>query len=251
MKYREGYAPLLPKTYCIKPDLKAIERRLKTKEIAGVILEPILGEGGYTVLPAKFIRGVRKLCSKYGTLLIVDEIQSGLGRTGKWFAIEHAGVRPDILCMAKGIASGFPLGAIAASASLMKKWSPGSHGGTFGGNPVCCAAACATLDVIRKKKLMQNSLKNGKYLKAALQKLQAKYPLIKDVRGMGLMIGVDFKDPDIVKQVMNTCLKNKLVIIPTGGGSTVIRLIPPLTVKKKEIDQALNIFEKSLQHAGI
>jgi 4-aminobutyrate aminotransferase len=249
MKYREGYQPLLPKVYIAKPDLRSIEKLLKEKKIAAVILELILGEGGYLLLPKPFVRGVRKLCNKYKALLILDEIQSGIGRTGKWFAAEHFGVKPDILCMAKGIASGFPLGAIAAPAKIMKKWSPGAHGGTFGGNPVCCAAAIATLEVIQKGKLLQNAARLGNYLKQALQKLQVKYPMIKDVRGIGLMIGVDFKDSGMVKKIMNDCLKNGLVLIPTGANGTVFRFVPALIVKKKEIDQALNIFEKALKNA--
>lgn len=248
MKYREGYGPLLPKVYIAKPNLKTVEKLLKTKKIAALILEPILGEGGYVALPKEFVKGVRKLCTKYKALLIVDEIQSGIARTGKWFAIEYFGVRPDIICMAKGIASGFPLGAIAASKKIMKKWSPGAHGGTFGGNPVCCAAAIATLDVIQKEKLLQNAIRMGKQLKEALQNLQAKYPSIKDVRGLGLMIGVDFKDSVIVKKIMNFCLEKRLVLISTGANGTVIRFVPALIVKKKEIDQALKIFEKALKN---
>jgi 4-aminobutyrate aminotransferase len=249
MIYLHGYEPLLPQVYIAKPELKAVEKLLKTKKIAGLIFEPILGEGGYVMQDKTFVKGLRRLCSKYGALLIVDEIQSGIARTGKWFAIEYFGVRPDIICMAKGIASGFPLGAIAASASIMKKWSPGAHGGTFGGNPVCCAAAIATLEVIKEQKLMQNAKRMGNYLKKSLLKLQAKYPVIKDIRGLGLMIGVDLQDADKVSKIMNFCLKHGLVLISTGGGGTVIRMVPALIVKKPEIDQALKIFEKSLKNA--
>ncbi|MFH1347720.1 MAG: aminotransferase class III-fold pyridoxal phosphate-dependent enzyme, partial [Candidatus Margulisiibacteriota bacterium] len=217
-------------------------------KIAAIILEPVIGEGGYITQPKKLVRGIRKLCTKYNVLMIVDEIQSGFARTGKWFAIEHFGVKPDIICMAKGIASGFPLGGIAAPAKLMAKWSPGSHGGTYGGNPVCCAAAIATVDVIKKQKLMRNAKVLGDYLKKSLRKLQEKYSIIKDVRGLGLMIGVDFKDSAIVRKIIDHCLKNQLVIIPTGADGTVIRVIPPLIVKKKEIDQALKIFEAALKN---
>jgi 4-aminobutyrate aminotransferase len=248
MKYRHGYEPLLPRVYIAQPNLKSIEKFLKDKNIAAVIFEPILGEGGYIVYPKEFIRGIRKLCNKYKVLMIADEIQSGFGRTGKWFAMEHAGVKPDILCMAKGIASGFPLGGIAAPAKIMAKWSPGAHGGTYGGNPVCCAAAIATVDVIKKEELLTNATRLGSYLKQKVLELKEKYPIIKDVRGMGLMIGVDFKDAAIVSSIMNYCLKNGLVLISTGGGGTVIRLIPPLIVKKKEIDQALKILEKALKN---
>jgi len=248
MKYRAGYAPLVPRVYVAEQSLSDIEKILKSNQTAAVIVEPILGEGGYRAFPPEFIRGLRELCNKYKVLLILDEIQTGLGRTGKWFAVEYFGVRPDIICMAKGIASGFPLGAIAASEKIMKKWSPGAHGGTFGGNPVCCAAAIATLDVIQKGKLIKNAAKLGGYLKSKLLKLQAKYPAIKDVRGLGLMLGVDFGDSGIVKKIMDFCLKNKLVLISTGADGTVIRFIPPLIVKKKEIDQALAIFERALKN---
>ncbi|MFH1684031.1 MAG: aminotransferase class III-fold pyridoxal phosphate-dependent enzyme [Candidatus Margulisiibacteriota bacterium] len=248
MKYREGYEPLLPEVYIAEPNLEDIEKLFKAKKIAAIILEPIIGEGGYIIQPKELVRGIRELCNIHNVLMIVDEIQSGFARTGKWFAIEHFGVKPDIICMAKGIASGFPLGGIAAPAELMAKWSPGSHGGTYGGNPVCCAAAIATVDVIKNEKLLQNVKRMGDYLKKALQELQNKYPAIKDVRGLGLMIGVDFKDATIVRKIIDVCLKNGLVIIPTGADGTVIRVIPPLIVKKKEIDQALKIFENALKN---
>lgn len=251
MKYRDGYEPLVPNVYIAQPDLKAVEKIFKSKKVAALITEPILGEGGYVPLPKAFLKGIRKLCNKYGVLFILDEVQTGFGRSGKWFVAEYFGLKPDIICMAKGIASGFPLGGIAASAKLMKKWSPGSHGGTYGGNPVCCAAAIATIDTIKKNKLMQNALKLGAYSKEKLLKLQKKYPVIKDVRGLGLLIGIDFEDSAIVSKIINYCLKNKLVIIPTGANGTVIRFIPPLIVKKKEIDQALKVFEKALKHVQL
>ena len=246
MKYRDGYEPLLPEVYIAPFDLNVIVGLMKTKQIAGVIIEPVLGEGGYIVVPYPFIQGLRKLCDQYGALLIFDEVQTGFGRTGKWFAAEHFGVIPDIMTMAKGIASGFTLGAVAAKRKVMDKWSPGAHGSTFGGNPVNCAAAIATLAVIKKEKLVQNSAKLGGYLKKKLIDLQKKYAAIKEVRGLGLMIGVDLGDPAIVKSIMVDCLKNGLVLISTGGDGKVIRFIPPLIVKKAQIDQALVIFEKAL-----
>ncbi|MDD5382431.1 MAG: aminotransferase class III-fold pyridoxal phosphate-dependent enzyme [Candidatus Margulisbacteria bacterium] len=249
MKYRDGYEPLLPNVFIAEPDLKEIGKILRTKKIAGIIVEPVLGEGGYIIFPKVFIKGLRRLCNKYKALLIFDEVQTGIGRTGKWFAAEHFGVKPDIICLAKGIASGFPLGGIAASAKTMKKWSPGAHGSTFGGNPVCCAAAIATIDVIKQQKLLQNSAKLGGYLKKQLLKLKAKYSAIKDVRGLGLMIGVDFGDPTFVKQIMDYCLAQGLVLISTGGGGAVIRLVPPLIVSKQEIDKALKIIEQALNNA--
>lgn len=248
MKYREGYEPLLPNVHIAKADLQEIEQIFANNGIAAIILEPILGEGGYVMQSREFLHGLRKLCTQHKVLLILDEVQSGFGRTGNWFAADHFGVSPDILCMAKGIASGFPLGAIAAPAEIMKDWSPGAHGGTFGGNPVCCAAAIATVNVIKEKGLLKNAEKLGAYLKGKLIKLQRKYPVIKDVRGIGLMIGVDFQDSAVVKKVINACLEKQLVLIPTGADGTVIRVIPPLIVKKKEIGQALAILEEVLKN---
>lgn len=251
MKYRNGYEPLLPEVYITKADLKAIEKIFKQHKIAGIIVEPILGEGGYLPLGKAFLSGLRKLCNKYEVLLIADEVQTGMGRTGKWFASEHFGLKPDIICMAKGIASGFPLGGIAAPAEIMKKWSPGAHGTTFGGNPVNCAAAIATIEVIKKQKLLQNAKQLGAYLKTELLKLQKKFPIIKEVRGMGLMIGVDFGDSSIVNKLINNCLGKGLVLISTGGDGTVIRFIPPLIVKKPQVDWALKIFKQALQNVSL
>ncbi|MFH1361348.1 MAG: aminotransferase class III-fold pyridoxal phosphate-dependent enzyme [bacterium] len=251
MKYRDGYEPLVPEVYIAKHSLSAIEELMKNNKIAGLIFEPILGEGGYVPLPKELIQGIRNLCSKYHVLMIADEIQSGFGRTGKWFAIDHSKVKPDIICMAKGIASGFPLGAIAAPAEIMAKWSPGSHGGTYGGNPVCCVAAIATIDVIKQEKLLQNAKTLGNYLIGKLKQLAKKYPAIKAVRGPGLMIGVDFGDSTVVRKIIDNCLKNGLVIIPTGADGTVIRVIPPLTISKPQIDQGLKIFAQALKNARV
>jgi len=251
MKYRDGYEPLLPNVFIAQADLKEIEKLFKKHLIAGIIIEPVLGEGGYLPLEKSFLSGLRKLCDKHAVLLIADEVQTGFGRTGKWFAVDHFGVKPDIICMAKGIASGFPLGGIVAPAEIMKKWSPGSHGTTFGGNPVSCAAAIATIEVIKKQKLLQNATQLGAYLKAKLLKLQKQFPIIKEVRGLGLMLGLDFKESSIVGKLINDCLGKGLVLISTGGDGTVIRFIPPLIVKKKEIDHALAIFEQALQNVQL
>src|SRR3989338_3135790 len=208
MKYREGYEPLLPEVYIAPFDLKAVEVLLKSRKIAGVIIEPILGEGGYVVVEKAFLAGLRRLCDQYGALLIFDEVQTGIGHTGKWFACRHAGVSPDIVTLAKGIASGLPLGACLAKAEVMVKWSPGAHGSTFGGNPVSCAAAIATLQVIKSEKLLNNTAKLGAYLKKKLEKLRTHHSgLIKEVRGIGLMLGVDFGASEPVKKIMNYCLK--------------------------------------------
>lgn len=246
MKYREGYEPLLSEIYIAPFDLAVVEGLIKTHKIAAAIIEPILGEGGYVTVPYPFLQGLHKLCDEHGVLLIMDEVQTGFGRTGKWFAAEHFGVVPDIITLAKGIASGFTLGACVARKEIMEKWSPGAHGSTFGGNPVNCAAALATIQVIKKQKLVENAARQGAYLKEQVLKLQKKYEVIKEVRGLGLMIGVDIGDPEITKKIMNNCLKNGLVLISTGADGTVLRFIPPLIVKKKEVDLALKIFEKAL-----
>ncbi|MGB9612943.1 MAG: aminotransferase class III-fold pyridoxal phosphate-dependent enzyme [Candidatus Margulisiibacteriota bacterium] len=248
MKYREGYEPLLPEVYIAPFDLQLVEGLIATHKIAGIIIEPILGEGGYLVVEKNFLRGLRDLCDQHQVLLIFDEVQTAMGHTGKWFACEHSGVIPDILAVAKGIASGLPLGACLAKAEIMAKWSPGAHGSTFGGNPVCCAAALATIQVIKEEKLLTNATKLGSYLMKKLSKLKVKYSnLIREVRGLGLMIGVDFGNSEIVKKIRFSCLDQGLVLISTGGEGTVIRFIPPLNVDKEQIDQALAIFEEALR----
>ena len=249
MKYRDGYEPLLPEVYVAPLDLQVVAGLIASHQdqIGGMIIEPILGEGGYIEVGAEFLKGLRHLCDENNILLIFDEVQTGMGHTGQWFACEHAGVIPDIIAVSKGIASGLPLGACVAKAEVMAKWSPGAHGGTFGGNPVCCAAAVATINVIKQEKLLANAAKLGTYLKKELSKLQTHYSeLIKDVRGRGLMLGVDFGTSEPVKKVINFCLEKKLVLISTGGDGTVIRFIPALNIKKTEIDEALNIFSQAL-----
>jgi 4-aminobutyrate aminotransferase len=249
LKYRDGYEPLLPEVYVAPLDLKVVEGLMQTHQIAGAVIEPILGEGGYIVVAKEFLKGLRALCDKYNILLIFDEVQTGMGHTGKWFACEHAGVVPDIIAFAKGIASGLPLGGIIAGAELMGKWSPGAHGGTFGGNPVCCAAAVATIKIIKEEKLLTNTAKLGAYLMKKLSELRTQHSeLIKDVRGLGLIVGVDFGASEPTNKVMNYCLAHGLLLIPTGASGTVMRFIPPLNVTKVQIDQALRVFAAALNN---
>lgn len=223
------------------------------EEVAAVLVEPIQGEGGYVVPTPGFFKALRKLCDKIGALLIVDEVQTGMGRTGKWWAIEHFGVEPDIVTSAKGIASGLPLGAMIAKKSLMK-WVPGSHGNTFGGNPVACAAALATLDILEKEGIA-NTKKLGEHAMKRLLTLKEKYPVIGDVRGKGLLIGVDFIQPDgnrepnkaLRERIIHEAFNQRLLLL--GCGPSTIRIVPPLTITKKHLDEGIDLLEKSIQLA--
>lgn len=197
---------------------------------------------------------MRRICDQYGILLIMDEVQTGFGRTGKFFCFEHAGIKPDIIVMAKGLGSGLPISGIAASEALMAKWTPGSHGGTYGGgSAIACAAACATLDVIREEGLVENAEKRGKQLMAGLRRLQGAHPAMGDVRGIGLMAAVEFTkpdgspDPDTMSKVQKACLADRLLLLGCGSYKNVIRWIPPLVVSEEEIDEALEIFARALR----
>jgi len=223
---------------------------LPPEEVAGILVETIQGEGGYIVPPAGFYPALRELCDKHGILLICDEVQSGMGRTGKWWAIEHFGVEPDIITIAKGIASGMPLGACVARREIMD-WEKGSHGNTYGGNPVSCAAALATIELIENE-YMQNAAEVGQYTIDALQEIQARHPSIGDVRGIGLMIGVEFvkdrdtKEPasELTERIVDLCFERGLLTLSCG--KSVIRVAPPLSISKAEIDEGLKIFEEAL-----
>lgn len=223
---------------------------LPAGEVAGILIEPIQGEGGY-ILPAEgFFPALRFLCDKYGILLIVDEVQSGMGRTGKMWAIEHFDIQPDIVCAAKGIASGMPLGAMIARAELVT-WSVGAHGNTYGGNPIACAAALATIELLQDG-LIQNAREIGEYMKDALEEIQVRHPSIGEVRGKGLMIGVDLvkdretKEPasDLRDRVVEEAFIRGLILL--GCGDSTIRLIPPLTVTKTEVDEALMTLDDAI-----
>ena len=222
-------------------------------EIAGILVEPIQGEGGYIVPPDGFFPALRKLCDKYGILLIADEVQSGMGRTGKWWAIEHWGVEPDIVTSAKGIASGLPLGACIARESVMD-WPKGVHGNTYGGNPIATAASIATIELIEEQYL-DNAAEVGQYTLDALAEIQVRRPSIGDVRGKGLMIGVDFvkdkntKEPNTELRDMAENIAYEHGLLLLGCGKSVTRLAPPLSITKKEIDEALDIFEQVIAMA--
>ncbi|MFA5795019.1 MAG: acetyl ornithine aminotransferase family protein [Candidatus Brocadiia bacterium] len=221
------------------------------EDVAAIVFEPIQGEGGYVVPPKGYLEELEKLAKKYGILLVCDEIQSGLGRTGKMFAIEYTSVKPDIILVAKGIASGLPLSAMVSKAELMT-WGPGAHANTFGGNPVSCAAALKTMDMLQES-LVENARVTGDYLLKRLKGLMNKYDFIGDVRGRGLMLGVEIvkdrktkaKDPDRRNSIVQKCFKTGLLII--GCGENTIRWSPALIVTKSDIDVAMEIFEKALK----
>jgi len=233
------------------------ERLFKTttppEEVAGIVVEVVQGEGGYVPAPRNFLHGLRRICDEYGILLIVDEVQSGMGRTGKMFACEHYDLQPDIITIAKGIGSGLPIGVTVARGSLMD-WKPGAHASTFGGNPVCIAAALKTIELLQSG-LIQNSAEVGAYLKAGLEELMAKYECIGDVRGMGLMIGVEFVEdrasnkpaPDLRDRVEVACFERGLIIL--GAGSNTIRWSPPLILTEENVMVALDIFDSAIAAA--
>lgn len=251
--YRYGWSTEDTVAFCLRELELLLVTQTAPHETAAMLVEPVLGEGGYVVPPMGFLKAVRQVCDEHDILLIVDEIQSGFGRTGRWFAHQRDDFIPDIMVMAKGLASGFPLSGIAYRSSLMNNAKPGSHGGTYGGNAVACAAAAATVRVIRDQSLVQNSASMGEYLIGRLRDLQSRFPVIGDVRGLGLMIGVEFTtargkpDGETAKAVRLQCLDEGLVLLTCGTFANVIRWIPPLIVTAEQIDEALAIFEDALK----
>ncbi len=271
--YRSGYQPLpagvfvVPYPYAFRLGMdeektsqycmNALEELLVSQtspsETSAILIEPVLGEGGYVPPPASFMKGLRELADRNGILLIFDEIQSGFGRTSKWFAQEHYGVVPDIMTVAKGIASGLPLSGVFSRLDLMKKWATGSHGGTYGGNAVACAAGVATIRAMREEKMIENAAQRGTQLMTGLRKLQEEYPIIGDVRGLGLMIGTEFVDnkgkPDKnqSKAVVHAAEEHGLLLLTCGTYDNTIRWIPPLNVTEQQVSDALTIFADSLR----
>lgn len=253
--YRYGWDEATTVRFCLEELKHLLKSQTAPEETAAILIEPVLGEGGYVVPPPGFLPALRELCDQHGILLIADEVQSGIGRTGKWFAVEHTGVVPDILVMAKGIASGLPLAGLAARRSLMEKWIPGSHGGTFGGNVVACAAAVATLEAIRKEKMVENAATQGRVLIDGLRELQTARPAIGDVRGIGLMVAAEFTAPDgrpwteLAKATMRRAHQRDLLLLTCGTYDQAIRFIPPLMVSGAQIADGLGIFAAALDEA--
>lgn len=271
--YRVGYQPLMPGVivapypyayrygwdseqtaqWCMDELELLLLTQAAPQETAAILIEPVLGEGGYVVPPENFLRKLRDLCDRHGILLIADEIQSGFGRTGKWFAYEHFGIVPDIMTVAKGLASGMPISGVFSKMDLMKKWIPGSHGGTFGGNAVSAAAAVATIQAMKEDDLVENARRQGAELITGLSHLREEFPIIGDVRGLGLMIGAEFRNPKdrkpdkaTAKAVVHACLERQLLLLTCGPWDNTIRWIPPLVVREQQIQQALNIFRDAL-----
>jgi len=276
--YRERYEPLLPAVYHAPypyayrnptgPGEAAtldyvfhvidemLDTRVPPRNVAAFIVEPVLGEGGYVVPPPAFLPRLRALCDQHGILLIADEVQSGYGRTGKMFASEHTKVVPDIMTLAKSIASGLPLSAIVASSKLMDQWEPAAHGSTFGGNPVSCAAGIATLDVFEREGILKNSVAKGAELIRRLRDLQQRMPAIGDVRGLGLMIGVELVKKDgtpnteLQKQIRKVCLDSGMVVLSCGAHDNVLRLMPPLNLSQAELDEGWEILNGAFQEVA-
>lgn len=271
--YRAGYQPLMPGVFvapfpyafrygwdaerasewCLEELDYLLLTQTAPHETAAILVEPVLGEGGYVVPPASFLHGLREVCDRHGILLIADEIQSGLGRTGRWFACEHFDLRPDIVNVAKGLASGLPISGVFSRQELMQKWEPGSHGGTFGGNVIAAAAGVATIRAIRDERMLENAEERGLQLITGLRHLQEEYPAIGDVRGLGLMVGAEFRTPQgkpdkaTAKGVVHAALDRKLMLLTCGPWDNTIRFIPPLVVSEAQMAEALEIFASALQ----
>jgi 4-aminobutyrate aminotransferase len=276
-KYHQGVGPLLPGVhhveypYCLRrcpaddsgrcavAAGEEIERLLDTtvapSDVAAIVVEPVLGEGGYVVPPAEFLPALRRICDAHGILLVCDEVQSGVGRTGRNFAVDHSGVVPDIMCVAKGFGNGMPIGAVVAPAAVMRAWHPGDHGTTFGGNPVACAAAIAVVEVLERERIPERAARLGAAAMSRLRSWQSWAPQLADVRGLGLMIGLEFLDaqrrplPDLVSDVRNRALAEDVLVLGCGTDENVIRLSPPLTIPEDDLQRGLDVLEKSLREA--
>jgi 4-aminobutyrate aminotransferase len=278
VKYRGHYEPLLsgvhfaPFPYPLRNptgrseeaaldfSLAAIDELFATvvypDDVAAFVVEPILGEGGYVVPPDGFLPALREMADRHGILLIADEVQTGMGRTGRMWAIEWTDTRPDIMVMAKGIASGLPLSGIMAGRELLERFGPGAHGGTYGGNAVACAAALATLDVIAAEGLLENARRLGDHLLSSLRRAAAGHPGVAEVRGRGLMVAIEFADgdslrprPDLAKSFIQAAFERKLLLLPAGAYGQVVRIIPPLVTTDTEVDSAISALGESLAAA--
>jgi acetylornithine/LysW-gamma-L-lysine aminotransferase len=239
-KYREPFQPLVPEFKHVPPDnLEKLTEAISDKT-AAIFLEPIRGEGGVRVPPDDFLPGVRELCDEKGVLLILDEVQTSFGRTGKLFGCEHWGVTPDVICLAKPFAGGLPIGITVAKEPVMSAFKVGEHSSTFSGSPLVCAAACAAVDVLVNEKLAGRAANLGAYFKAKLEELQAKYKIVKEVRGLGLMLGMELRY-DVRNIILKTMDKGVLIL---DAGRNVLRFLPPLVIEKEQIDKTISVLDE-------
>jgi 4-aminobutyrate aminotransferase len=257
-KYRQGYAPLLPGVHfapwclphehgspagAVEAALGGLDRLLASEiapsDVGAMVVEPVLGEGGYVPAQGGWLAGLRERCSEHGILLVFDEVQCGAGRTGTYFAAESYGVSPDVVLFAKGVASGLPLGGIIAGRALMDQWPTGAHGSTFGGNPVACAAALATIDVLEDEGLMERATVLGARAVERLRVELGVHPAVRDVRGKGLMVGLELADKELTDAVAARCLDQGVIVLACGPDENVLRLVPPLTITDEELDLGL------------
>ncbi len=278
IRYRKRYQPFVPSIYhspypycfrcffgqragsCGMDCIEHLERLFKhlvpVEEVACMIIEPVLGEGGYVVPPQGFLGRLREICDRHDILLVFDEVQAGMGRTAKWFASEHFGVVPDIMTIAKGIASGMPLSAIASRKDIMREWAPGAHGTTFGGNPVSCASALATIEAIERDGLLAHAASVGEFALGRLREMKERHKRIGDVRGLGLMIGIEFvgkegePDTEGLRGILKYCLDKGLVLLECGVDKNIIRLAPPLPVTGEEMARGLDILDEAISRTG-
>jgi LysW-gamma-L-lysine/LysW-L-ornithine aminotransferase len=241
-KYREPFLPLIPEIKHVAPDNLDKIREAISDKTAAVIVEPIRGEGGIRVTPEGYLAGLRKICDEKNVLLILDEVQTGFGRTGKLFACEHAGIVPDILCLAKPIAGGLPIGVTLAKENIMASFKGGEHTTTYSGSPLVCAAGCAAIDVLIEEQLVEKAAVNGKYFKAKLEELQSKHSSVKEVRGLGLMLGIELKSE--VLNVITKAMERGVLVL--NAGRTTVRFLPPLVITKEQIDKTITVLDAIL-----
>jgi len=235
--------------------IRLFESMVAPDEVAAIFVEPIQGEGGYIVPPTSFMPMLRRLCDEHGILLVIDEVQSGFARSGRMFAVDHTGVIPDIMCVAKGFGNGMPIGGIIAKHSIMRAWNPGEHGSTYGGNPIACAAAVAVIETIRRERLEERAARLGERVMATAQGWTSSVSRLVDIRGRGLMIGLEFMEGTesataYTQRVQRMAVDRGLLLLTCGSHDNVIRLIPPLTISEDELDSGLAILESCLREAG-
>ena len=272
-RYREGVGPFLPGVHhvryphCLRYCTHAagedcpiargdeIEHLFKTTvpadTVAAIIVEPLQGEGGFVVPPASFLPRLREICDEHGILLVCDEVQSGFGRTGRFFCVEHSGVRPDIMCVAKAFGNGLPIAGLVARHAVMSSWHPGEHGTTFGGNAVACAAAVAVIETMQRERIPERAERLGKMVRQRLDRWRDRFDVVADVRGRGLMIGVEMMRggapaPDIAHGVQRRCVEHDLLVLTCGIDDNVVRLLPPLTIEEDELQRGIDILEQCL-----